>query len=73
MQETKRPAHRPKKRRVIVEPLKQDIYNVQEAARLLRLDPTTVYKMVHEGEIPAVKKGRSYQIKKGDLERLYSV
>lgn len=67
----RRPAHRPLKRRVIVDPLTQDYYNVLEVADLLKLDKTTVYKMVHNGEIPAIKTGRAYQISKADLARLF--
>ncbi len=35
---------------------------VQEVADLMRVSSMTVYRMVHSGEIPAVRFGRSFRI-----------
>jgi excisionase family DNA binding protein len=35
---------------------------VQEVADLMRVSSMTVYRMVHAGEIPAIRFGRSFRI-----------
>lgn len=35
---------------------------VAEVAELMRVSKMTVYRMVHAGELPAVKFGRSYRV-----------
>jgi excisionase family DNA binding protein len=35
---------------------------VQEVADLMRVSSMTVYRMVHSGEIPAIRFGRSFRI-----------
>lgn len=35
---------------------------VQEVAELMRVSSMTVYRLVHSGELPAVRFGRSYRI-----------
>lgn len=35
---------------------------VQEVADLMRVSTMTVYRMVHAGEIPAIRFGRSFRI-----------
>lgn len=35
---------------------------VAEVAELMRVSSMTVYRMVHAGELPAVRFGRSYRI-----------
>ena len=35
---------------------------VAEVARLMRVSNMTVYRLVHAGELPAVRFGRSYRI-----------
>lgn len=35
---------------------------VQEVAELMRVSKMTVYRMVHAGELPAVRFGRSYRV-----------
>lgn len=37
------------------------VLTLEQAARLLRLHPSTVYRMVKRGEIPAVKIGRVWR------------
>jgi excisionase family DNA binding protein len=45
---------------------------VREAARLLRVSASTVYRMVERGELPAVKIGRRRLIPSAALEDLCS-
>jgi excisionase family DNA binding protein len=35
---------------------------VSEVAQLMRVSTMTVYRMVHSGEIPAIRFGRSFRI-----------
>ncbi|MDJ0311792.1 helix-turn-helix domain-containing protein [Arthrobacter sp. H35-D1] len=41
---------------------------VQEVASLMRVSKMTVYRMVHAGELPAVRFGRSYRVPANAVE-----
>jgi len=43
---------------------------VQEVAGLMRVSKMTVYRMVHAGELPAVRFGRSYRVPANAVESL---
>lgn len=43
---------------------------VAEVAELLRVSKMTVYRMVHAGEIPAVRVGRSFRVPQLAVEEL---
>lgn len=45
---------------------------VAEVAELLRVSKMTVYRMVHAGEIPAVRVGRSFRVPQLAVEELLS-
>lgn len=48
--------------------MKDKIYlNIEEVAKLLSVDYQLVYKLVRQGDIPAVKIGRVYRIERNDL------
>jgi excisionase family DNA binding protein len=42
---------------------------VSEVARRLRVSNMTVYRLVRSGELPAVRVGRGYRIREGDVMR----
>lgn len=42
---------------------------VGEVARLLRVSNMTVYRLVHAGELPAARIGKSYRIRSADVDR----
>jgi excisionase family DNA binding protein len=42
----------------------------KEAADLLRLSPQTIVDYVRRGKLPAVKVGRSWLLRREDVERL---
>jgi excisionase family DNA binding protein len=44
------------------------VLTLEQAARLLRLHPSTVYRMVKRGEIPAVKIGRVWRFSTETLQ-----
>lgn len=40
-----------------------DFLTVAEVAALMRVSKMTVYRMVHSGELPAVRVGRSFRVR----------
>ncbi|MBP3222904.1 MAG: helix-turn-helix domain-containing protein [Actinomycetaceae bacterium] len=47
-------------------------YTVAEVADLIRVSRMTVYRMVHAGELPAIRVGGSYRVPASALESLVS-
>lgn len=43
---------------------------VAEVAEITRVSRMTVYRMVHSGELPAVRFGSSYRVPRSSLEQL---
>lgn len=43
---------------------------VQEVADTMRVSSMTVYRMVHAGDIPAIRFGRSFRIPETAMEQL---
>lgn len=43
------------------------IYSANEAAKVLRTDPSTIYKKLEKGDIPAYKEGANWKIPKSLL------
>ena len=48
------------------------IIGADNAALFTGLSRRTVYRLVHEGHIPAVRKGRRLYFRKSELERTFS-
>lgn len=46
---------------------------VAEVANLVRVSNMTVYRLIQQGELPAVRVGRSYRIKSEDVDRFLAV
>lgn len=46
------------------------LYTSQEVADILRLKVTTVWAMIRDGKIKAVKIGKGYRISEEEVERL---
>jgi excisionase family DNA binding protein len=42
---------------------------VSEVAATLRVCTMTVYRLINAGELPAVRIGRSFRVREGDLDR----
>lgn len=42
---------------------------VGEVASTLRVSSMTVYRLINGGELPAVRIGRSFRVRAGDLDR----
>lgn len=45
-------------------------FTVAEVADMARVSRMTVYRMVHSGELPAVRFGNSYRVPKSALDQL---
>lgn len=43
---------------------------VAEVAQRMRVSKMTVYRLVHSGELPAVRFGRSFRVSPGAVEEL---
>lgn len=41
---------------------------VAEVAAVMRVSKMTVYRLVHSGELPAVRVGRSFRVKDTDVD-----
>ena len=40
-----------------------------EVAELMRVSKMTVYRLIKQGDLPAVRIGRGYRIREGDVHR----
>jgi excisionase family DNA binding protein len=55
----------------LVMPDEETVYTPEEVARIIRVHPRTVYRMIESGKLKAFPVGnRSQRIKKSDLDRL---
>ncbi len=41
---------------------------VAEVAAVMRVSKMTVYRLVHSGDLPAVRVGRSFRVKQDDVD-----
>ncbi len=41
---------------------------VAEVASIMRVSKMTVYRLLHSGELPAVRVGRSFRVREHDVE-----
>ncbi len=48
-----------------------EILNIKEVSRFLKIPVSTVYKLVQGGKVPAVKVGKHWRFMKRDLESLF--
>jgi excisionase family DNA binding protein len=42
---------------------------VSEVARILRVSKMTVYRLIRQGDLPAVRVGRGFRIRQDDVDR----
>lgn len=45
--------------------------SVEDVTRLLKVSKGTIQRWCHDGELPAVKIGKAYRIRKEDLDKWY--
>lgn len=41
---------------------------VREVAALMRVSPMTIYRLIKAGDLPAVKVGKNYRLRRFDVE-----
>jgi excisionase family DNA binding protein len=46
-----------------------DVLNPREAAAYLRVNPQTVYRLLNSGALPGAKIGRTWRVRRADLDR----
>ncbi|MDP9806668.1 excisionase family DNA binding protein [Trueperella bonasi] len=51
-------------------PSAPQFFTVAEVAEMTRVSRMTVYRMVHSGELPAVRVGNSYRVPKSAVDSL---
>jgi excisionase family DNA binding protein len=48
-----------------------EILNIKEVSGYLKIPVSTVYKLIQEGKIPAIKLGKHWRLMKKDIDRLF--
>ncbi len=51
--------------------MESDLLSAEDVGKILGLSRTTVQRWCHQGKLPAAKIGKSYRIRKEDLDRWY--
>jgi len=49
-----------------------EILNIKEVSTYLRIPVSTLYKLIQEGKVPAVKLGKHWRFMKKDLDLLFA-
>ena len=57
-------------REAATETLSGPFLTVAEVARRMRVSKMTVYRLVHSGELPAIRFGRTFRVQRGAVEEL---
>jgi excisionase family DNA binding protein len=60
-----------RKNRQELEMLTNEILNIKEVSAYLRVPVSTIYKLVQDGKVPAVKVGKHWRFMKRDLDDLF--
>lgn len=45
---------------------------VTEVARVMRVSNMTVYRLIKAGQLPAIRVGKNFRIRRADVERYFS-
>jgi len=48
-----------------------EILNIKEVSEYLKIPVSTLYKLIQEGRVPAVKLGKHWRFMKKDLDNLF--
>ena len=51
--------------------LYSDILNIKEVSEYLKIPVSTIYKLVQDGKVPAIKVGKHWRFMKKDLDHLF--
>lgn len=55
------------------QPELESVLTINEVAQILRMHPTTIYRLVKRGELPGFKIGGAWRISKASLDSFLSV
>jgi excisionase family DNA binding protein len=50
-----------------------EILNIKEVSDYLKIPVSTIYKLVQDGKVPAVKVGKHWRFMKKDIDRLFEL
>jgi excisionase family DNA binding protein len=45
------------------------LHTVAEVAGIMRVSNMTVYRLIKSGQLPAIRVGKNYRLRRGDVER----
>jgi len=48
-----------------------EIFNIKEVSDYLKIPVSTLYKLIQDGKVPAVKLGKHWRFMKKDLDNLF--
>jgi excisionase family DNA binding protein len=48
-----------------------EIFNIKEVSEYLKIPVSTIYKLVQDGKVPAIKVGKHWRFMKKDLDHLF--
>ena len=48
-----------------------EILNIKEVSDYLKIPVSTIYKLIQEGKLPAIKLGKHWRLMKKDIDRLF--
>jgi len=48
-----------------------EILNIKEVSNYLKIPVSTIYKLIQDGRVPAIKLGKHWRFMKKDLDRLF--
>ena len=51
--------------------MEDELLSVEDVTRILKVSRGTIQRWCHAGELPAVKIGKAYRIRKEDLDKWY--
>jgi excisionase family DNA binding protein len=49
-----------------------EILNIKEVSEYLKIPVSTIYKLVQDGKVPAIKVGKHWRFMKKDLDHLFA-
>ena len=52
---------------------KPNLYTIAEVADLMRVSKMTVYRMVHSGDLPAIRVGKSYRVPVSAIQQILAM
>jgi excisionase family DNA binding protein len=52
--------------------VQEQVYSIDEAARILKVNPKTIRRMIERGEIRSHKVGRQHRIPRSEIEKFLS-